>query len=140
MYKKQIILTFFMALTFLLSSYKGNQEKEERKVYATYYDKGFRGKLTAMGTTYNPNELTCATRDRKIPFGTILEITNLANNKKVKVKVTNRMNLKARYELDLSTASFRSIGDLKTGRLRVNMKVVKIGDGKTHHKNKSIKK
>lgn len=132
MIKKQIVISLLCALTMLFSSYKGKHETE-KEVYATYYDYGFRGKLTANGKVYNPNELTCATRDRSIPFGTVMEITNLKNGKKVRVTIIDRMSSKARYQLDLSPASFKRIGELKTGRLKVKYKIIKVGDGKTYH-------
>lgn len=127
------------ALTMLLSSYR---KQGEREVYATYYDYGFRNKLTASGTKYNPNTLTCATFDRSIPFGTVLEVTNVKNGKSVRVTVNDRMGRTVRGKknpnsLDLSVASFKKLAELKTGRIKVTYVIIKKGDGRTYHNSKN---
>ena len=121
-------------LIILCSNNLNGLTKQTVKIgYATYYDYGFRGNPTASGLIYNPKELTCATKDRSIPFGTVILITNIKNGKTVKVTVTDRMSKNAKRQLDLTPAAFKRIGQLKTGVLKVKYKIIKIGSGKTYH-------
>ena len=55
---------------------------------ASYYSDAFHGKKTASGEIFNKWELTCA--HRKLPFGTMLMVTNLTNKKTVLVRVNDR--------------------------------------------------
>ena len=41
---------------------------------ASWYGKGFEGKLTASGYIYSSDQLTCASN--RYPFGTVLKVTN----------------------------------------------------------------
>ncbi|HHE55786.1 MAG TPA: septal ring lytic transglycosylase RlpA family protein, partial [Caldithrix abyssi] len=55
----------------------------------------------------NMFDLTAA--HRTLPFGTILEIENLSNGKKVKVRVNDRGPFKANRILDLSLQAARQL-------------------------------
>lgn len=55
---------------------------------ASWYGKGFEGKLTASGYVFDSNQLTCASNE--YPFGTVLKVTNNENKKSVLVVVTDR--------------------------------------------------
>src|ERR1700761_5453377 len=46
------------------------------------------GHNTASGEPYNPAKFTAA--HRKLPFGTMVTVTNLANGKSVTVRITDR--------------------------------------------------
>jgi len=72
------------------------------------------------GTPYHQDSLTCA--HRTLPFGTILEVRNLKNNKKVVVKVTDRgPHLKSRI-IDLSYAAAKELGIVGEGSAQVEIK------------------
>src|SRR5947208_1112451 len=65
------------------------QHAERRTiVLASWYGQERAGHRTASGTWFNPNGLTAA--HRTLPFGTIQDVTNLANNRQVRVVVTDR--------------------------------------------------
>ncbi|RPI05961.1 MAG: septal ring lytic transglycosylase RlpA family protein, partial [Ignavibacteriae bacterium] len=55
---------------------------------ASYYAHDFHGKLTSNGETFDMNGLTAA--HRTFPFGTMVRVTNLENNKVVVVRVNDR--------------------------------------------------
>ncbi|MGB9276886.1 MAG: septal ring lytic transglycosylase RlpA family protein [Terrimicrobiaceae bacterium] len=55
---------------------------------ASWYGKEFKGGKTASGERYDPEEMTAA--HRTLPFGTIVRVINLRNNKSVTVRITNR--------------------------------------------------
>lgn len=59
------------------------------------------------------------TAHKTLPMGTIVEVTNIANGKSVKVKVTDRGPFGAGRVLDLSKKAFAKIGSPSEGVLKV---------------------
>lgn len=89
---------------------------------ASWYGIPFHGRTTANGETYNMNDYTCA--HRTLPFGTLLLVTNLANEKTVTVRVTDRGPYISGRIIDLSRAAAVTLGMLETGTAQVSLKVV----------------
>lgn len=91
---------------------------------ASYYGKECENKLMANGELFNSNNLTCASWDYKL--GTYLKVTNIANNKFVVVKVTDRgPNKRLHRIIDLSRTSFNIIGNINQGLIKVKIEVIK---------------
>lgn len=84
---------------------------------AAYYADYLHGKTTALGEVYDRNALTCAHRFH--PKGTILRVTNLANQKSIKVRVNDRGPYKDEYVVDLSLAAANAIDLTLTGTAKV---------------------
>ena len=89
---------------------------------ASYYANRFHGRRTSSGSTYDKNGYTCA--HRTLPFGTMLKVTNLSNDKSTVVMVTDRGPFGHRL-IDLSYAAARDIGMLSSGVTRVRIEKVK---------------
>jgi rare lipoprotein A len=89
---------------------------------ASYYNDKHHGKKTASGVIYNRDSLTCA--HKTLPFGTKLLVTNLSNNKKIIVVVTDRGPFIKNRELDLSYTAAKSLGMLEKGIQKVNYEIV----------------
>ena len=89
-------------------------------IIASFYHTKFEGKKTANGEIFSNNSLTAAYNH--VPLGSILEITNLKNNKNVIVRVNDRCGVDSR--IDLSQKAFSSIADLKSGIIKV--KIIKL--------------
>lgn len=91
---------------------------------ASWYSKGFEGKLTASGYVYNSNQLTCASNEHK--FGTVLRVTNLENKKYVDVVVTDRGSFDRKYgrSIDLSKRAFSEIENIHKGLTEVSIEVL----------------
>ena len=91
---------------------------------ASWYGKGFEGKLTASGYIYSADQLTCASN--RYPFGTVLKVTNKENKKSVVVVVTDRGSFTEKYgrEIDLSRKAFDKIASSSEGLIKVDIKVV----------------
>jgi rare lipoprotein A len=80
---------------------------------ASYYANRFHGRTTASGAHFDKKEFTAA--HRSLPFGTMVRVTNLANGRKVFVKVNDRgPNMKSRI-IDLSRAAAKQIGLIDNG-------------------------
>ena len=91
---------------------------------ASWYGKGFEGKLTASGYIYSSDQLTCASN--RYPFGTVLKVINKENKKSVIVVVTDRGSFTEKYgrEIDLSKKAFDKIASSSEGLIKVDIKVV----------------
>src|SRR5262245_775215 len=81
--------------------------------FVSWYGPGFHGRRTASGERYNMNAMTCASRD--LPFGTLLELTNLANGEKAVVRVNDRGPFMRWRILDLSYAAAKKLGFHRSG-------------------------
>lgn len=88
----------------------------------SYYGQKFHGKKTASGEVFDMYALTAA--HPSLPFGTKLEILNVANNKKVIVIVNDRGPFVKNRVLDLSYAAADEIDMIKTGTAEIVAKVI----------------
>lgn len=80
---------------------------------ASYYSKRATGARTASGQRLHHDSLTCA--HRYYPFGTMLKVTNLSNNKSIIVKVIDRGPFGRGRIIDLSWGAAKAIGMLSQG-------------------------
>jgi rare lipoprotein A len=89
---------------------------------ASWYGGKFHGRKTSSGEIYDMNRLTAA--HKSIPFGTIVLVTNLENDKSVRVKVNDRGPFVSGRIIDLSKAAAIEIGLIKTGVARVKIEIL----------------
>jgi rare lipoprotein A len=90
------------------------------------YGADFVGKTTASGERFDPEALTMA--HRTLPFGTLVRVTNVANNRSVDVKVNDRGPAVSGRIADLSLAAARKIGMVKDGVVDAILEVVQPTD------------
>jgi len=103
--------------------YKGKFKPFKKKAHASYYADKFNGRKTASGRKYDSNKLTAA--HKKLPFGTILLVTNELNGKSVIVEVTDRGPFVRGREIDLSKRAFMSIvNNKKSGAVVVTIEIL----------------
>jgi rare lipoprotein A len=93
---------------------------------ASYYGDQFHGRRTASGERYDKNGLTAV--HPRLPFGTIIRVTNLRNDKSVEVKVNDRFGSGRGRMLDLSKRAARELGFIRSGLAKVKLEVVRPGD------------
>lgn len=89
---------------------------------ASYYGEGFHGRTTASGETYDMYGLTCA--HPSLPFGTVLEVLNLDNDREVTVRVNDRGPYVGGRIVDLSYGAADRLGMLEAGTASVLLTVV----------------
>jgi rare lipoprotein A len=96
---------------------------------ASWYGKDFHGRSTANGETYDMYALTAA--HKTLPIPTWVEVTNLANGKRVIVKVNDRGPFVAGRIIDLSYAAASELGMVNSGTARVEVRAlgVPVGSG-----------
>ncbi len=87
----------------------------------SYYANKFHGRRTSSGAIYHKDSLTAAHKTLK--FGTLLRVTNLANDSVVIVKVTDRMG-KSPHILDLSLAGAKQLNFVRNGVAKVTIEEV----------------
>jgi rare lipoprotein A len=95
---------------------------KEYKGLCSYYSLKFNGRKTASGEIMKSTNFTCA--HKTLPFGTMLEVTNLANNKTVIVKVNDRGPFVKSRIVDISYVAAKEIGILGSGVGKVKAVVV----------------
>jgi rare lipoprotein A len=124
-----VILAMTLSLCSAVGA-KGSRKHKHKTVAATpsniglasYYADKFHGRLTANGEVFDADELTAA--HRSLRFGTLLQVTNLNNNKSVVVRVNDRgPHIRGRI-VDLSNAAAVEIGLVRTGTARVKLEVL----------------
>lgn len=84
---------------------------------ASYYAKRFHRRKTANGERFNMYKFSAA--HRKLPFGTILRVTNLGTDKKVLVRINDRGPYVGKRILDLSYESARYIGGIGLPKVKI---------------------
>ena len=93
-----------------------------QKGIASYYGGKFHGRKTASGEIYHKDSLTAA--HKILPFGTVLKVTNLKRNTSVIVRVTDRLPMSSKRQIDLSQAAARQLGMLRDGLGTVRIEVI----------------
>lgn len=94
--------------------------------YASYYGRQFHGKKTASGEIFNMYAMTAA--HRTLPFGTIVEVENLKNGRKILVKINDRGPFVPGRILDLSKGAAEKLGMLVDGSALVALRIRKWGN------------
>lgn len=89
---------------------------------ASYYAAKFEGRKTYFGEVFDNKEMTAA--HPTLPYNTLIEVTNTANNKKVTVRINDRGPHAKSRVLDLSRSAAREIGMVASGVAKVIVKVI----------------
>jgi peptidoglycan lytic transglycosylase len=106
---------------------------ETSRGLASYYAKMLHGRLTASGVKLNLDDLVAA--HPTYPFGTLVRVTNLANQHVVNVSIVDRGPARGpRAEgviIDLSRAAAEELSLFEDGRGNVILEVLKWGGDET---------
>ena len=94
--------------------------------HASWYGMPFHGRRTSSGEVYDMHLMTAA--HRELPFGTVLEVRNLDNDRRVQVRVTDRGPFVKGRILDLSYAAALRLDMVRTGTAEVELRVVDLGE------------
>ncbi len=117
---KKILFTPLLAFLFLGI----NQAAISQEVgLASYYADKFQGRKTASGEKYDRKKMTCA--HNTYPFGTLLKVTRLDNQKSVIVEVIDRGPHVSGRIVDLSWAAAKKLDLIHDGVAKVKVEVHK---------------
>lgn len=90
---------------------------------ASWYGGYFHGRKTANGEIYNMYSLTAA--HKSLPFGSVVKVTNLQNQKTVFVRINDRGPYIQGRHIDLSLAAAQKLGMVGSGVVPVKLEVFK---------------
>jgi rare lipoprotein A len=90
---------------------------------ASWYGGRHHGGPTASGQRYNQWAMTAA--HRKLPFGTLVRVTNVKNGKSCIVRINDRGPFVRGRVIDLSAAAARDIGVKSAGIAPVKLELKK---------------
>ena|SRR5215210_2184192 len=89
---------------------------------ASWYGSDSSRERLATGGRYTPTQLTAA--HRRLPFGTYVRVTNLANKRSTVVRINDRgPYIKGRI-LDLNVAAARELAMMQSGVAKIRMEVL----------------
>jgi peptidoglycan lytic transglycosylase len=131
--RAQRLAAFFALALFVLGtalpgdavarSVKARVKKAKRESgVASYYGSEFAFRRTSSGEMFDPHEMTAA--HRTLPFGTKIRVTNLANGRRVVLRVNDRGPYRKGRVVDVSYAAARKLGFANRGIARVRIDVL----------------
>jgi rare lipoprotein A len=88
----------------------------------SWYGKKFHGRTTANGEKYNMYALTAA--HKKLPFNTMVKVTNLSNNRSVIVRINDRGPYAKGRIIDLSYLGAKKLGYINKGVAKLKVEVL----------------
>ena len=123
---KFVFISVLLVILTACSTAPGNINNQQRDVAeqgkASFYADKYHGRLTASGERFSQQAATAA--HLKLPFGTRVNVTNIANNKSVVVRINDRGPYIRGRIIDLSKAMFKKIADPKVGVIDVTVTVI----------------
>lgn len=110
--------------------YGSSNSLETNIEIASYYSDEFNGRKTANGEIYDMYGFTAA--HVSYPFNSVVRVTNLSNNKKVILRISDRKPDTNGRAIDLSLKAAQVLGMISTGIAKVKVEVLEWGNKQTH--------
>ena len=120
--KRAILVIIMMISTLGIYSFNKFNANDAKTSIASFYHDKFNGRKTASGEIFSNRKLTAA--HRTLPFGTVIQVTNLRTGKSVEVRINDRGPFHSSRALDLSKAAFDSIGNIAKGTMPIEYEIV----------------
>ena len=92
----------------------------EKVGVASWYGRQFHGRKTANGEVFDMNRLSAA--HTTLPLPSVVEVTNLENGRKLRVRVNDRGPFAKNRVIDMSRAAARYLGFEQAGTARVRVR------------------
>ena len=89
---------------------------------ASWYGVPFNGHRTSDGERYDMYQMTAA--HRTLPFGSIVQVTNLSNGRQIDVRINDRGPFVSNRIIDLSYSAAEALAIVGPGTARVRLQVV----------------
>ena len=116
---RKLLAIVLAALPLITSAQIDDFEQEGR---ASFYADKFEGRTTASGERYKHNKATCA--HLSLPFGTVVKVTNLDNQRTAVARVNDRGPFVADRIIDVSKSVAERLGMITAGTANVKIEVV----------------
>lgn len=117
-----LAVTLFTGATLAQTRTPASATGTETIGMCSYYSRLHHGHVTASGQKFDSNAMTAA--HRKLPMGTKLKVTNLANDKSVVVTVNDRGPFVKGRTLSVTRRAAQELGFLKEGTAKVRIEQV----------------
>ena len=88
---------------------------------ASWYGEEFHGRSTASGEPFDMNALTAA--HKTLSFGTMIEVTNLDNARRITVRINDRGPSVDGRIIDLSKRAAIELGMMEAGLAQVELRI-----------------
>jgi rare lipoprotein A len=95
----------------------------DRTGIASWYGQEFQGRYTANGEVYDLNDLTAA--HKTLPMPCIVEVTNMANGRALRLRVNDRGPFADRRIIDVSRRAAQLLGFEGAGTAEVRVRVLR---------------
>jgi rare lipoprotein A len=119
--RRALAVTGFVAIG-ATTAVAGPVARHPSEGLASFYGREHHGGPTASGERFDMRGLTAA--HRSLPFGTRLEITNIANGRSVVVRINDRGPYVRSRVVDVSRAAAEQLGFVRSGVTRVRLRPV----------------
>lgn len=123
---RQLMLFSFLfcCLTFAAESpaRKPLRKSNPLKGVASYYHQKFVGRKTTSGEIFYNNKLTAA--HKVLPLGTLVRVTNIANDSVVIVKINDRLPQNSKRTIDLSRKAAEQLNFIRKGLTQVAIEII----------------
>jgi rare lipoprotein A len=96
---------------------------ETQSGIASWYGPKYHGRTTASGEIYNMYDLTAA--HQTLPFGCVVHVRNLENNKTVVVRINDRGPFIKNRIIDLSYGAAKALDIIHAGTAKVKITILK---------------
>ncbi len=93
---------------------------------ASWYGREFQGRRTANGEIFDPRRLTAA--HPTLPLPSLVEVTNLENGRRIRVRVNDRGPFVPGRVIDLSEAAAVALGFRERGLARVRVRFLALAE------------
>lgn len=112
-----------LLILFFLSGLVYSQQKAfEQTGVASFYADKFEGRTTANGEIYFHDKKTAA--HQTLPFGSIVKVTNLVNNKFTVVRINDRGPYVNNRIIDLSASAAKELEFIENGIVKVKLELI----------------
>ncbi|MBX0334407.1 septal ring lytic transglycosylase RlpA family protein [Pontibacter sp. HSC-14F20] len=121
--RKCFILTVIIFLFIGVSQPTFAQSNDKTQIgSASWYGSKYHGRKTSSGERYNKNDMTAA--HKTLPFGTMVKVTNPANDESVVLRINDRGPFVGNRIIDVSEAAARKLGIHTAGVAKVKVEVL----------------
>jgi rare lipoprotein A len=131
-YMKRRICKFLpiLLLALMAAGCESSSSKNPTTAYSGYYQTGeaswygaeYQGKTTASGEPFDRNAMTAA--HKELPFGTWVQVYNLENGRKIRVRINDRGPFVEGRIIDLSEKAADELGMKIAGLAQVGIEIV----------------
>ena len=120
--KMKIRIVLFVTFMFVYVFVHAQNKNYVKTGIASFYADKFEGRTTANGEIYYHAKKTAA--HRTLPFGSIVKVTNLENNKYAVVRINDRGPFVDNRIIDLSKSVAQELGFVKKGLAKVKIELI----------------